>query len=419
MNAQTPTRADVKVDPAAAPEDAAKAYAGADQQQDAEEARVAKTKGTRKRWFLILGAVILIAAIGYGIYALFFAGANEVTDDAYVAGDVVSITSRERANVNAIYADNTEQVKAGQPLIELDPTDADAALASAEAQLAQAVRMVRSNFSKVDVSSAQIVAAEADLARARSDLGRRRPAAGEGAVSGEEVAHAADAVQTAQAQLALAKSQRSAAAAAVSGVSVENNPDVLAAIAAVKRAALVKSHMQLIAPVSGVIAQRSVQVGQQVNPGSPLMAVVPLDAVWIDANFRETQLADLRVGQPVKIKSDMYGGDVVFHGRVLGLNAGSGSAFAVLPAQNASGNWIKVTQRLPVRIALDPRELRRTPLQIGLSVKVTVDTADHSGAPVASAATAASARRGIGTNDDPHIDATIARIIDENRGGLK
>ncbi len=370
----------------------------------------------RRRWFVILGAAVLLALLVYAAYALFFAGANQVTDDAYVAGDVVAITSRERATVTAIYADNTQRVAAGQPLIEFDPADADAALASAEAQLAQAVRSVRSSFSAVDAAAAQIVAAEADVSRARNDVSRRTAAAREGAVSGEELAHAQDTVRSAEAQLVLAQSRRAEADAAVGGASLDANPNVLAAIAAVRRAALVKSHMKLIAPLAGVVAQRSAQIGQQVAAGAPLMAVVPLDGVWIDANFRETQLADLRVGQPVTIKSDIYGGGVVFHGRVLGLNPGSGSAFALLPAQNASGNWIKVTQRLPVRIALDPAELRRHPLQIGLSVKVSVDTADHSGPPVASAATAATARRGVGTQADANVDALIARIIAQNRG---
>jgi membrane fusion protein (multidrug efflux system) len=422
MNAENPGRADAKVDPAAAPEDAAKAYADAGgQSAAADEAaqKATRARRNRRRWFIILGAVILLAALAYGAYRLFFSGSYEVTDDAYVSGDVVAITSRERATAIAIYADNTEQVKAGDPLIDFDPADANAELAAAEAQLAQAVRAVRSNFSKVDVAGAQIASAEAELARARSDLSRRRSAAGEGAVSAEEVSHAADAVRTGEAALTLAKSQQSAAAAAVSGASLGNNPDVLAAVAAVRRAALVKSHMRLIAPVSGVIAQRSVQIGQQVSAGTPLMAVVPLDGVWIDANFRETQLANLRVGQPVTIKSDMYGGDVVFHGKVLGLNPGSGSAFAILPAQNASGNWIKVTQRLPVRIALDPGELRKNPLQIGLSVKVTVNTADHSGALVARSAASASARRGNGTIEDRDIDATIAQIIAQNRGAVR
>ena len=404
MNAETTIRADSSTTPA----DAAAAAAG----------RTARARRSRKRGFLILGAVVLLAALAYGAYQLFFAGNSEVTDDAYVAGDVVTITARERATVTAINADNTERVTAGQPLIEFDSADADAALAAAEAQLAQSVRAVRSNFSKVDEAGAGITAAAADLSRARSDLARRRSAAAEGAVSGEEVAHAADAVTSAEAALALARSRRAQADSAVAGTSVETNPDVLAAIAAVRRAAIVRSHMRLVAPVGGVIAQRSVQLGQQVQPGTPLMAVVPLGAVWIDANFRETQLADLRIGQPVTITSDVYGGDIVFHGKVIGLGAGSGSAFALLPPQNASGNWIKVTQRLPVRIALDPAELKRNPLQIGLSVTATVDTDSHSGVPVARAANAASTRRSAGSTD-PEVDALVARIIAANRGDTR
>ena len=409
MNAQTPVRADPdtsapNVEVAPMPGDT---VAGTGPTQ---------ARRNRRKWFVILGAIVLLGVIAYAVYALFFAGANQVTDDAYVAGDVVAITSRERATVTTIYADNTQAVRAGQPLIEFDPADADASMAAAEAQLAQAVRGVRSNFSAVDSAAAQIVAAEADVARARNDVGRRVAAAKEGAVSGEELSHAQDTLRSAEAQLVLARSRRAEANAAVGGASLGSNPNVLAAIAALRRAALVKSHMRLIAPVSGVIAQRSVQIGQQVAQGTPLMAVVPLSGVWIDANFRETQLADLRVGQPVTIKSDIYGGDVVFHGRVEGINAGSGSAFALLPAQNASGNWIKVTQRLPVRIALDPNELKRHPLQIGLSVKVTVDTANHSGAPVASAAVKADARTGIGTESVAGVDALIARIIAQNSG---
>ena len=416
MNAETPVRPDTETQP---PADAVAMVRPETTAADATAIQTAKSSRNRKRGFLILGLVILIGALIYGAYILFFAGDNEVTDDAYVAGDVVTITSRERATVTAIYADNTERVQAGAPLIEFDPSDSQAAMAAAEAQLAQAVRAVRSNFSRVNEAGAGIVAAQADLSRARSDLSRRRAAAGEGAVSGEEVSHAADAVRSAEAALVLAQSRQISASASVSGTSVENNPDVLAAIAALRRAALVQSHMRLVAPVSGQIAQRSVQIGQQVAPGAPLMAVVPLDAVWVDANFRETQLADLRVSQPVTIRSDVYGSDITFHGKVLGLGAGSGSAFALLPAQNASGNWIKVTQRLPVRIALDPAELKKNPLRIGLSVTVTVDTADHSGTPVARTASNASTRRGTGTVADRSVDALVARIIAENRGPVR
>jgi membrane fusion protein (multidrug efflux system) len=202
----------------------------------------------------------------------------------------------------------------------------------------------------------------------------------------------------------------------VQGAGVETNPDVQAAIAAVRRAAIVRNHMRLTAPEDGVVAQRIVQLGQQVAPGAPLMAIVPLRRVWIDANFRETQLADLRVGQPVTITSDAWGAHTVFHGKVLGLAAGSGNAFALLPPQNASGNWIKIVQRLPVRIGLDPAELDRNPLRIGLSVTARVDTRDHSGAPVASAAPAAPFESEAEQDAGPAVEARIARIIAENRG---
>lgn len=370
---------------------------------------------SRKRGFLMLGAAVLLGAAAYGGYEGFIAGSNETTDDAYVAGDVVAITAREEGTILAINADNTEHVKSGQSLIELDPATADATTASAEANLARAVRNVRSDFSKVDETGAEIVAAEADLSRAQNDLKRRQAAAAEGAVSGEEVSHAADQVRTAAAQLNLARSRQAQASSAVQGTNIQTNPDVLAAIAQVRRAAIAQSHLHLTAPVEGVVAQRTVQLGQHVAPGTPLMAVVPLDKVWIDANFRETQLADLRVGQPVKIESDVYGGSITFHGRVLGLGAGSGNAFALLPPQNATGNWIKIVQRVPVRIALDREELKANPLQIGVSAKVEVDTSDHSGVPVARAAAAVGTRQA-SQDGGSAVEARINAIIAANSG---
>jgi membrane fusion protein, multidrug efflux system len=372
----------------------------------------------RKRGFLLLGGVVLLGALGYGGYAEFLAGGSETTDDAYVAGDVVSITAREAGTVIALHADNTESVKRGQPLLELDPATADANMAAAEAELARAVRSVRSSFSKVDEGGAEIISAQAELTRARDDLRRRQQAAKEGAVSGEEVAHAADTVRTAQAALDLAQSRHAQSLSTVSGTTVETNPDVLAAIAQLRRAAITQSHMHIAAPVDGVVAQRTVQLGQSVAAGTPLMAVVPLQRVWVDANFRETQLADIRVGQPVTLKSDVYGKGVVFHGHVLGLGAGSGSAFALLPPQNASGNWIKIVQRVPVRISLDSRELTTNPLRVGLSVKVTVDTSDHSGAPVARAAAGTLAEQR-SEDGGPDVNALINRIIASNRGGMR
>ncbi len=368
----------------------------------------------RRTGFLILGAIVLIAAIAYLIIRL-LAPPSEETDDAYVGGNIVAITAREGGTVLALHADNTQSVKAGDPLIDLDPATADVALASAEADLGRAVRMFRSNNSSVDESQAEIASAQADVQRAQNDLSRRQAAAKDGAVSGEEVSHAADALTTARAALTLANAKRAQAASVVQGTSVSDNPAVLSAIAEVRKAAIDRAYMHLSSPVGGVIAQRTVQLGQRVAPGTPLMAVVPLDSLWVDANFRETQLQHLRVGQPATIRADVYGSGVTFHGKLLGLGAGSGNAFSLLPPQNASGNWIKIVQRVPVRIALDPRELRQNPLRVGVSVSVTVDTSARSGPMVASATAPAG---GIQQSVDggPAVDARIRQIIAQNVG---
>jgi len=367
----------------------------------------------RRTWLAILAGVVILALLVYAIYRLFFAVPSESTDDAYVGGDTVAITARDPGTVIALYADDTERVRAGQPLVDLDPATADVDLQAAAAQLGQAVRGVRSNFSAVNAAQAEVTQASADLARARNDLARRQQAAAQGAVSGEEVSHAADTVKTASAALNLARSKLAQAETQVEGADVHTNPDVLAAIANYRRAAIKRSHMHIVAPVDGTIAQRTVQIGQQINAGTPLMAVVPLDRVWVDANFRETQLADLRVGQPATITTDTYGGKVTYHGHVIGLGAGSGNAFALLPPQNASGNWIKIVQRVPVRIALNRDELERHPLRIGLSVDVDVDTSNTSGSLLGREARGAYLTQ---QSDSPNVDADIARIIAANAG---
>ena len=252
------------------------------------------------------------------------------------------------------------------------------------------------------------------LDAARADYQRRRGAAAEGAISGEELAHARDAVTVAAANLRLAQAQQQQSQTAVQGTDTSTNPAVLAAAAAYRRAAITRSHMHITAPIDGVVAQRTVQLGQQVAAGTPLMAVVPLDRVWVDANFRETQLKDLRIGQPATIVADIYGGDVVYHGRVIGVGAGSGNAFALLPPQNASGNWIKIVQRVPVRIALDRRELQQNPLRVGLSVKATVDTADTRGQRLGRPAASAYSGKATDAND-PAVEARIRQIIAANR----
>ena len=368
----------------------------------------------RRRALTILAVLVAIAAIVWAVMHFFFSPPEQETDDAYVAGDVVAVTARDPGTVTALRADNTQAVQAGQPLIDLDPTTADVNVAAAAAELARAVRSTRADFTRVGQSDAGIVQAQAELSRTQADYARRRSAAAQGAVSGEELSHAADAVKVAQANLRLAREQRRQAQATVQGTDVDTNPAVLSAIAAYRRAAITRSHMHMTAPIAGVVAQRTVQVGQQVNAGTPLMAIVPLDRVWVDANFRETQLKDVRIGQPVELTSDMYGGDVKFHGRVVGLSAGSGNAFALLPPQNASGNWIKIVQRLPVRIALDPRELRAHPLRVGLSVKATIDTADTRGPQLAQAATTPY-QGDTTTGTDPRVEAAIRRIVAANR----
>ena len=368
----------------------------------------------RNRLLTILAAVVVAGLVIYALYWLLYARHFESTNDAYVGGDVVSITSRENGSVLALHADNTQSVRRGQLLVELDPVKARVAMDAAEADLARTVRSVRTDFSKVSQARAQLNAADVALAQAQNDY-HRRVSAGN-AVSAEELAHARDGVTGARAAVNVAKSELDQALATVQGTAVARNPDVLASIARLRQAAIVLAHMRLYSPVDGVIAQRTVQIGQQIAPGTPLMAVVPLQAVWIDANFKEGQLEEMRIGQPVRVTTDVYGGDVTYHGKIVGLGAGSGSAFALLPPQNASGNWIKIVQRVPVRIALDPKELRDYPLRVGLSVDVRVDIRDPSGPMLASGASAHETRGDAGDDGGPETDILIRRILSQNGG---
>ena len=367
----------------------------------------------RRKGFLLFGGVILIGGLAYGAWWLFEGRFTESTDDAYVAGNIVAVTSRENATVTALYADNTQAVRRGQLLIEMDPSVAEVSMRAAEANLARAARSVRGTFASADSYSAQLSEAEVALAQAKSDYQRRR-AALSGAVSGEELGHARDAVQAAEAAVNSARGGLAQAQSGISGVDIAHSPDVLAAEAQLRAAALVLAHMKIVAPVDGQIAQRTVQVGQHVNAGAPLMAVVPLSDVWVDANFKEGQLARMRIGQPVKVTTDIYGGKVLYHGRVAGLGAGSGSAFAVLPAQNASGNWIKIVQRVPVRVALDPAELKDNPLRVGLSVSADVDVTDQSGPRVAGAPMTGVMRGDTGEDVGPQVDKLVRRILAVN-----
>jgi membrane fusion protein (multidrug efflux system) len=377
---------------------------------DIAEANRERKVQRRRQGFLLFGAVVLVAAMAYGAWWLLAGRFRESTDDAYVAGNIVAVTSRENATVIALYADNTQAVRQGQLLIEMDPSVAEVNMRAAEANLARAARAVHGTFASADSYSAQLEQAEVALAQAKSDY-QRRQAALAGAVSGEELGHARDAVSAAEAAVNSARSGLTQARSSIAGVDVAHNPDVLAAEAQLRAAAIVLAHMKIVAPVDGIVAQRTVQVGQRVNAGAPLMAVVPLSNVWIDANFKEVQLARMRIGQPVTITTDIYGGKVVYHGKIAGLGAGSGSAFSVLPPQNASGNWIKIVQRVPVRIALDPAELKDNPLRIGLSVSATVDVHDQSGPRAADAAPVGVMRGNTGEDIDAKVDQLVRKIL--------
>ncbi|MEP6829553.1 MAG: efflux RND transporter periplasmic adaptor subunit [Rhizomicrobium sp.] len=378
------------------------------------DASNSNNKSNRKRGFIIFGAIVVIAALAYGAYWFLDARFYETTDDAYVSGNIVAVTSRENATVMALHADNTQSVRRGQLLMEMDPSVVNVNLAAAEANLARAVRTVKGEFSRAQSSGAQVSQAQVALALARTDYQRRQQAAADGAVSGEELAHARDNVRAAQASVAVAQGGHDQSLSQITGTDVANNPDVLAAEAALRSAAIAQSHMRIVAPVDGVIAQRTVQLGQQVAAGTPLLAVVSLSNVWIDANFKEVQLKNMRIGQPVTITADIYGGNVTYHGKVEGMGAGSGSAFALLPPQNASGNWIKIVQRVPVRIMLDPQELTEHPLRVGLSVSVSVSIKDTSGPQVTARIGAGSTQADLGDNSSARADAIIARILAEN-----
>ncbi|MBU9333868.1 EmrA/EmrK family multidrug efflux transporter periplasmic adaptor subunit [Burkholderia multivorans] len=388
-----------------------------DPQQNAASAQP-QNNGKRKRMMTLLVAVIVIAAIAYGLYYFLVARFHEETDDAYVNGNVVQITPQVTGTVIAVKADDTQTVKAGDPLVVLDPADSQVALQQAEANLAQTVRQVRGLFVNDDQYRAQVALRQSDLSKAEDDLRRRLAVAQTGAVSQEEISHARDAVRAAQASLDAAQQQLASNRALTANTTIASHPNVLAAAAKVRDAYLANARNTLPAPVTGYVAKRSVQVGQRVSPGTPLMSVVPLNAVWVDANFKEVQLKHMRIGQPVELTADIYGSSVVYHGKVVGFSAGTGSAFSLLPAQNATGNWIKVVQRLPVRIELDPKDLDKHPLRIGLSMQVDVNIKDERGDQLVNVPNTVYQTDVFAKYGD-EADAEIARIIAENAGGNK
>ena len=387
-----------------------------DPQQTAAAAPAQKqSNGKRRRLMTLIVLVIIIAAVAYGLYYFLIARFHESTDDAYVNGNVVQITPQVVGTVISVNADDTQTVKVGDPLVVLDPADSKVALDQAEANLAQTVRQVRTFFVNNNQYEAQIALRQSDLSRAQDDLKRRMQVAQTGAVSQEEISHARDAVRGAQAALDAAEQELASNRSLTANTTIADHPNVLAAAAKVRDSYINYARNTLPAPVTGYVAKRSVQVGQRVSPGNPLMAIVPLNAVWVDANFKEVQLKHMRIGQPVELTADLYGSSVVYHGKVIGFSAGTGSAFSLLPAQNATGNWIKVVQRLPVRIELDPKELQAHPLRIGLSMNVDVTIKNEQGGQLGNAQNTVY-QTNVFDNYGAQADQEIARIIQQNAG---
>ena len=347
----------------------------------------------RRKALTALASVVVVAGLGWAAYEYLVASHYESTDNAYVQGNVIQITPQIGGTVMAIMADDTDFVKAGQTLVQLDPADARVALDQAEAALAQTVRQVRTLYAnngtlvaQIALRDADVVKAQSEVARATDDLKRRQSLTGNGAVSKEELNHAQtqlanakSALAAAQAGVVAAREQLTSNQALTEGTSVEQHPSVQVAAAKVREAYLATQRAALLAPVDGYVAKRTVQLGQRVAASAPLMSIIPLKQVWVDANFKEVQLRTIRIGQPAKLVADLYGKKVEYKGMVAGLGAGTGAAFSLLPAQNATGNWIKVVQRVPVRIALDPKQLELNPLRVGLSMNVEVDVSKQDG----------------------------------------
>ena len=369
----------------------------------------------RGRWlaYTTIGFIVvaLVATAYWFVYARYYQG----TDDAYVAGDMVTVMPQVSGTVISIGADETDFVKAGQELVRLDETDAAIALREAEAQLARTVRQVHTVYANRDQLEAVVAQRRGDLNKAQLDVDRRKDLLASGAVSSEELAHVREALNTARDALTAAEKNLAASVALVGQTDVTNNPDVQAAAAQVQRAYLAVQRSMIRAPVSGYVAKRGVQLGERIAPGSALLSIVPIDRMRVDANFKEVQLTNMRIGQKVTVTADVYGGRVKFDGTIEGVGMGTGSAFALLPAQNATGNWIKVVQRVPVRIALDPRQVEAHPLRLGLSTRVEVDVRDSSGQQLANAPRQKPILATTAYEIDQHeIDARITQIIADN-----
>jgi membrane fusion protein (multidrug efflux system) len=366
-----------------------------------------------RRGLLLLA--VAAAAVAIGVYYAVHVRNHVATDDAYVDGNLVRLTPQISGTVVAINTDETQYVRRGQVLVELDPRDAQIALSQAKANLAQTVREVAQLFAEERRDAALVAAHQTQLNQSNEDLKRDRSLSSVHGVSLETLEHDENAVHSARAALQQAQATLASTQAAIAGTTPATHPRVLQAEASLRAAWLALSRTRVLAPVSGYVVKRAVELGEQVSPSTQMLALVPVTSMWVDANFKENQLGDLRIGQPVRVSVDMYGSHVEYHGKVLGLTAGTGSALAVLPTQNASGNWIKIVQRLPVRIGLEPEELSRHPLFLGLSADIDVSVRDRNGSALSQVpAWPASQRTEVYSDQDSGADRMIDAIVAAN-----
>ncbi|MXN77089.1 HlyD family efflux transporter periplasmic adaptor subunit [Burkholderia sp. 4701] len=373
-------------------------------------------RATRRKRFTVFFAAVLLAALAWLAYWLVSDRYYEDTDDAYVAGSIVQVAAQVPGTVTDVLVGDTHTVRAGQTLVRLDDAEASVAFAQAKAQLAQAVRQVANAKISNTMYVEAVNARRADLSLAQRALAARSGASVE-IVAPEELARARAAAAGAQANLAAAQAQLDAALALGSKLPVDESPAVVQAAAQFKLAYRNLTRTTIVAPVDGTVGQRAVQVGQQVGPGVPLMSIVQLKRLWIEANFKEGQIRHMRVGQPVEIVSDLYGTRVTYRGRVQGFSAGTGSAFSMLPSQNAAGNWIKVVQRVPVVIAIEPADLAAHPLRVGLSMRVAVDTHERGGHGLDGEPPTPVQSTRVHDAVASEAEAAAAAVIRENQGG--
>ena len=377
-------------------------------------------KGSNRRRGMVRLAIIfiLLGAVAFAWWFLVMRN-HETTEDAYVSAHIVLVTPQVGGTVTAVEVDDTQAVHAGDVLVRLDPVDAQLALNQAETALAQSVRELRGVYGNLNTLGESIKVREAELARVTDLLNRRQSLAGTGAVGQEEIDQANEAVKSARAALQVAREQKQSASVQTEDLKIEENPAVLRAASKVEEAYVALSRTTLRAPLDGVVARRNVQAGQRVAAGSSLMAVVPLNDVWVDANFKEVQLREMRVGQPVRLKADLYGSKVEYDGRVAGMSAGTGGVFSLLPAQNATGNWIKVVQRVPVRIELNPEQVKAHPLRAGLSVVADVNVRDGQGLSLTPAVAKAVPLASVDEAALKSAHERVAKIIHDNLGRTK